>query len=187
MSAATRIATPYAKSLLDLARDRNEIDAVKLDMEHLKRSSENDDLANLMRSPIVSGDKKQGIFEALFPGYHEISKAFVRIVTDKGREAALPEIAEAFLRLYRVERKISQLKITSAAPLSPVAIEKIKAKLTVRGLIENTVELEEIVDPTLIGGFVVEVGDRLYDASAKTQLDTLRKGFSSNLYVNNLR
>lgn len=187
MSAATRIATPYAKSLLDLARDRHEIDAVKLDMEHLKASSENEDLANLMRSPVVSAEKKQAVFEKLFPGYHEISKAFVRIVTDKGREGALPEIADAFLRLYRVERKISQLKITSAAPLSPVAVEKIKAKLTVKGLIENTVELEQVVDPGLIGGFVIEVGDRLYDASAKSQLDTLRKGFSGNLYVNNLR
>ena len=187
MSAATRIATPYAKSLLDLARDRNEIDAVKLDMEHLKASAENEDLLNLMRSPIVSGAKKQAIFERLFGGHHEISKAFVRIVTDKGREAALPEIAAAFLELFRVERKISVLKITSAAPLSDVAVEKIKAKLTVKGLIENTVELEQVVDPSLIGGFVVEVGDRLYDASAKSQLDTLRQGFTGNLYVNNLR
>ena len=187
MSAATRIATPYAKSLIDLARDRQEIDAVKADMEHLSASAENPDLRNLMSSPVISGEKKQAVFDRLFPGYHEISKAFIRIVTDKGREEALPEIAVAYLNLYREEREISVLKITSAAPLSEVAVEKIKAKLTVKGLIHNNVELHREIDPELIGGFIVEVGDRLYDASAKTQLETLRKGFSGNLYVNNLR
>ena len=187
MSAATRIATPYAKSLIDLARERQEIDAVKADMEHLRTSAENADLRNLMQSPVVTGEKKQAVFDRLFPGYHEISKAFIRIVTDKGREGALPEIATAYLDLYREEREISVLKIRSAAPLDEVAIERIKAKLTVKGLIHNRVELHQEVDPELIGGFVVEVGDRLYDASAKTQLETLRKGFTGNLYVNNLR
>ena len=187
MSAATRIATPYAKSLIDLARDRQEIDAVKLDMEHLRASAENEDLRNLMSSPVISGEKKQGVFDRLFPGYHEISKAFIRIVTEKGREEALPEIATAYLDLYRRERKISVLKLTSAAPLSEAAVEKIKAKLKAKGLIHDNVELHREVDPELIGGFVVEVGDLLYDASAKTQLASLRKGFTGNLYVNNLR
>lgn len=187
MSTATRIATPYAKSLLDLARERNEIDAVTMDIRHLVESSKNEDLRNLMSSPVISADKKQRVFESLFGGYHTITKSFIRIVTDKGRESALPEIGAAFMEIFRTERNISTVVVTSAAPLEASAIERIKAKLTAEGLASSNIELEERIDPTLIGGFVVQVGDRLYDASVKSQLATLRKGFSSNLYVNNLR
>ncbi len=187
MSAATRIATPYAKSLLDLARDQGEIDAVTTDVRHLALSSKNEDLRNLMASPVVSGDKKMKVFDQLFTGYHKITKAFIQIVTDKGREEALPEIAEAFMALFRKERNISTVKITSAAPLTDAAVDRIKAKLTTEGLASDHIELERVIDSSLIGGFVVEVGDRLYDASAKSQLDTLRKEFTGNLYLPNIR
>ncbi len=187
MSAATRIATPYAKSLLDLARDQGQIDAVTADVRHLAASSKNEDLRNLMASPIVTGDKKLKVFDQLFGGYNKITTAFIKIVTDKGREEALPEIAEAFMALFREERNISIVKITSAAPMTDEAIDRIKTKLVMGGLSNNDIELERVVDPSLIGGFVVEVGDRLYDASAKSQLATLRKEFTGNLYVNNIR
>ncbi len=187
MSAATRIATPYAKSLLDLARDQGEIDAVTADVRHLAESSKNEDLRNLMASPVISGDKKLKVFDRLFGGYHHITRSFIKIVTDKGREEALPEIADAYMALFREERDISIVRITSAAPMTDAAIERIKAKLTIQGLASTHIELERVVDPSLIGGFVVEVGDRLYDASAKSQLATLRKEFTGNLYVNNIR
>ena len=187
MSAATRIATPYAKSLLDLARDREAIDAVMADIEHFRTSARNEDLRNLLASPVISADKKLNVFNALFGGYHPITKGFIDIVTSKGREAALVEIGDEFMRIYRQERNITVVKLTSAAPLETVQVERIKSKLVADGLSTNNIELEQRVDASLIGGFVVEVGDRLYDASAKAKLNTLRKEFTGNPYLNNIR
>ena len=187
MSAATRIAAPYAKSLMDLARDRGEIETVTKDIEHFGTAAKNRDFALLLDSPIVTADKKVRVMDALFGGYSEITSKFLRIVVSKGREAALPEIAAEFMRLYRLERHISQVKITSAAKLDDATIERIKAKLKAGGLIEDNVELEEVIDPELLGGFVLEVGDRLYDASARHQLQTLRKEFTDSSYQRNIR
>ncbi len=187
MSAATRIATPYAKSLLDLARDRDAIDAVTIDIEHFRTSVRNEDLRNLLASPIISSDKKQRVFDALFGGYHEITRGFIRIVTDKNREAALSEIADEFMRIYREERKITVVKVTSAAPLLPEQLARIQQKLVDDGLATSNIELEQSVDPELLGGFVIEVGDRLYDASARAKLATLRKEFTGNPYLKSIR
>ena len=187
MSVATRIAAPYAKSLLDLARERGAIDAVTRDVEHFLASTANEDLRNLLASPIVSSDRKLKVFDALFGGYDAITRAFLRIVTEKGRESALVEIAAEYMRLYRRERAITPVRVSSAAPLAPEQVERIKSKLVGAGLSTATIELESVVDPSLIGGFVVEVGDRLYDASAKAKLATLRKEFTGNPYVRNIR
>ena len=187
MSAATRIATPYAKSLRDVARDRNSIDAVTTDMEHFAESAKNRDLRVMLSSPVISADKKQKVIDALFGNYHDISKAFLRIVIDKHREEALPEIAHEYMRIYREERGITSVKITSATQLDDAAIEAIKKKLKADGLIGEHVELETVVDESLLGGFVLEVGDRYYDASARKQLDVLRKEFTGNPYQKNIR
>ena len=187
MSAATRIATPYAKSLLDLARERGSIEAVTADMEHFATAVQNRDLRVMLKSPVISAEKKQKVMDALFGNYHEISKSFLRIVVDKHREEALPEIAGEYIRIYREEKGISEVKITSATALGDSAIERIKDKLRADGLIGERVELETVVDPALLGGFILEVGDRYYDASARQQLDVLRKEFTGNPYQKNLR
>lgn len=187
MSASTRIATPYAKSLLDLARERGQIDAVTADMEHFGASMSNRDLKVMLKSPVISGEKKLKVMDALFGNYNEITKAFLRIVTNKHREDALPDIATEYMRILRKEKGISQVKITSAAPLEASAIASIQAKLQVDGLATDKIEMETVVDPALIGGFIIEVGDRYYDASARAQFNTLRKEFTGNPYQKKLR
>ena len=187
MSAATRIATPYAKSLLDLARERGSIDAVTADMEHFAESVKNRDLHVMLKSPVITAEKKQKVMAALFPNYNEVSKAFLRIVVDKHREEALPEIATEYMRIYREERGITQVKITSATTLDEAALREIQDKLRTDGLIGDNVELTTEVDESLIGGFILEVGDRYYDASARHQLEVLRKEFTGNPYKNNIR
>ena len=188
MAADSRIAGRYAKSLLDLARERGQLDAVTADVRHFQESAQNRDLQLLLASPIVSTAKKQGVLEALFgKTYQELTRAFLRIVTDKRREAALPAIADEYLRQYKEQQGISTVRLTSAAPLGDAAVEAIKAKLRAEGLTTDKVELERAVDPELIGGFVLEVGDRYYDASARSQLRTLRKEFTGNPYQKNLR
>ena len=184
---AQRIAGRYAKSLIELAISQGKLDAVTENVRHFKTSVANRDLQLLLASPIVSTAKKQKALEALFGDYDELTRAFLRIVTDKRREEALPAIADEYLAQYRAHRDISTVTVTSAAPLDEAAVASIKSKIAAQGLATGTIELTRKVDPALLGGFVLEVGDRLYDASVKHQLDTLRKEFTGNPYQKNLR
>lgn len=185
--ADSRIAGRYAKSLLDLARERGRVDEVTESMRALKVAVENRDFRVLLASPVVSTDKKQAVIRAITAGYDEITSKFLGIVTSKRREEAIPAIVEEYLRQYRELKKISVVRLTSAAPLSDAAVDSIKEKLIARGLTNPTIQLVREVDPALIGGFILQVGDKLYDASARAKLTTLRKEFTGNPYERALR
>ncbi len=186
MSSATRIAGRYAKSLIELAQDRGDLEAVTEDIRNFQVAVKNRDLHVMLKSPVIPAHKKQGVIDALFGSYQEITRAFFRIVVDKHREEALPEIADAYLEQYREGKGISVVTLTSATPLEPKAVQDIKDKLLAQGMTGETIELTQTIDPALLGGFVLQVGDQLYDASARTQLNTLRKEFTGNPYVSNI-
>lgn len=184
---AQRIAGRYAKSLIELAQEQGKLDAVTENIKHFQASVQNRDLQLLLASPIVSTPKKQAALSALFGNYDELTSAFIKIVTNKRREEALPAIADEYLAQYRAMKGISTVKLTSATPLEQSAVDAIKSKLVAQGLTTANIELEQEVDPELLGGFVLEVGDRFYDASAKAQLATLRKEFTGNPYEKAIR
>lgn len=181
-----RIAGRYAKSLLDLAVEQGKVDAVKDDLTHFVEALENRDLYLLVKSPIVSTDKKQSIFKEIFgKSYGELTNAFFNIIMRKGREAYLPEIASEFLAMYNAHKGITAVTIKTATVLSDVAMADIKAKLLESSITADDLEVETVVDPDLIGGFVLQIGDNLYDASIAHKLDALRKTFKDNSYVAN--
>jgi F-type H+-transporting ATPase subunit delta len=180
----TRIASRYAKSLLDLAVDRGEADAVLADIQGFKKALESKDLLNLVKSPIINTGKKKEIFSVLFKDkFNPTTFAFTDIVLKKGREAYLPAVADEFIAQYHQMKKISSARLTVAAEISDAKLEEIKAKLLDSNITLDNVDLEVHVDPSIIGGFIIEIGDNLYDASARHKLEKLRKEFVRNDYV----
>jgi F-type H+-transporting ATPase subunit delta len=109
--------------------------------------------------------------------------AFFNILLTKGREAYLPDIAVTFLAQYKKMKHISTVKLITANPLEEGALDAIKAKLVESTTTEDKVEISVEVDPDLIGGFVIEFEDNIYDASVSTKLDELKKGFRDNKYI----
>lgn len=181
---AIRIASRYAKSLLDLAAERGELDAVLSDMQGFIKALENKDLINLVKSPIINTGKKRDIFAALFKEkFHNTTFAFTDLVLNKGRESYLPAIADNFIAQYNEMIKVSSATITVASALSDTQLNDIKAKLLESKITLDNVDLDVKIDPSILGGFVIEIGDRLYDASAKHKLEKLRKEFTRNDYV----
>ena len=183
-----RLATRYAKSLLDLAVEQNQVEAVLTDMQLLDAiCQQNREFANLLRSPIINADKKQQIIDAIIG--HRISpltKAFVTLLVSKGRELNLPEIARAFLTQYKVMKNIKTVRLTTAAPLNDAVKEKIRAK-ALSSLQNSTVEIEEKVNPDLIGGFILEMDDKLFDASIRRDLNDVKTQFLKNIYISQIR
>ncbi|MEM9859356.1 MAG: ATP synthase F1 subunit delta [Bacteroidota bacterium] len=179
-----RIASRYAKSLLSLADEKGVLDKVKEDMHlFLKVCEQNRDLLLLLKNPIVKHDKKRAILEAIFKGkVNELTLAIFDIITKKNREAVLPEIAVEFGHQYNAYKGIQEASVTTAVPLSKdlkAEIEKLVKKIST----QSDVELKEIVDEDIIGGYILKVADRQIDDSIKSKLKALELKFSQNPYI----
>jgi F-type H+-transporting ATPase subunit delta len=179
----TRVSHRYAKSLMDLALEKGQLEAVKEDMQLvLSVIRENHELGVMLRSPVLKTDKKQDILKAVFSGKIGIlSTEFIDIITRKRRESELAAIAESFLTQYKHHKNILTAVITSASGLD----DKLRAEVMkiVKGATSSEVELVEKVDKSLIGGFVLRVGDQQVDASILRQIRNLDRNFSDNPYV----
>lgn len=178
----TKVASRYAKSLIGLAQEQNLLEQVKKDMELiLSTCRSTKEFQLLLKSPIIKGDKKVAIFkEALGSLVSNLTLSFVEILTRKGREIYLEGIAAEYIRQYKEIKQIVTAKVVTAVPLDENLRNKIAA------IIKNNasfVEIEEKVDPSIIGGLIITVGDRQVDASIAGKINALRKDFSKNLYV----
>ncbi|MFM7218101.1 MAG: ATP synthase F1 subunit delta [Bacteroidota bacterium] len=180
----TKVAKRYAKSLIDLSREKGVLDAVNDDMTLLVSVCEaNRDLALLLGNPIISADKKLSVLKAVFGNgrVSELSLAFFDIITRKGRESHLVGIAKEFVSQYKKSKGIETAVVTTAAGLDDNLRKEVYR--TVRESMKSEVELVEKVDKDLIGGFVLRVGDKLYDASVASELRKLAREFSSNPFI----
>lgn len=180
---AKRIADRYAKSLIDLASESGKLDRVLEDINAIAGALRHRDFYLLLKSPIINADKKSRIFHTLFEGkFDDITVGFFDIILRKGRETYLPEISEAFIDQYNEINKITSVQLTTAIPLGDDKLEVIKSKIVESETTFPNIDLKTKVDPNIIGGFVIEFGDKLYDASVAHQLDLLKKKFSKNTY-----
>lgn len=179
-----RLASRYAKSLLDLAIEKNSLDATLRDMQQLHAiCSASHEFDLMLRSPVIKGDKKMSILKAVLKdqSMSELTMAFINLLVHKGREMFLSEIATAFINSYNELKHIKTVKLTTATPVSDAVKESIKAK--VAGFMPgDTMNLETKVDESLIGGFVLEIGDKLLDASVLKSLNDVRSRIIDHTY-----
>jgi F-type H+-transporting ATPase subunit delta len=178
---ATAVARRYGKSLLSLSKEQNAVEAVEQDMRVLAEAvRDNRELAAVLSSPVVRPEKKEAIVSSVFSGAHSLTAAFLAQLARKGRAGLLQDMANAFLALVREERGVVQAEVTTAVPLDDARRSEIQ---TLIGKIhEGGVELSEKVDPHLIGGFKLRVGDRMIDASVFQSLRTMHRNLTNNPY-----
>ncbi|WP_242926101.1 ATP synthase F1 subunit delta [Pontibacter vulgaris] len=181
-----RVASRYAKSLIELAEEKGILEQVQNDMKLFSATVQgNRDFQLLLRNPIVKSDKKQAIINGIFKGkVQEMTLAFFNIVARKNRESVLEFIAEEFQKQYNEIKNIQRASVTTATPLSAELRNELGQRLATQT--GKFIELEEIIDPTLIGGFVLRVGDKQIDSSVKYNLRKLKNNFKDNPYINKL-
>ncbi len=171
---SSKVASRYAKSLLEIAIEQKNIDSVLGDMMFLLEiNNQSKDLELLIQSPIVKADKKIEIFEKIFEQFEEVSMSFVRLITKNGRENLLPEIATSFDALVKEHKGIVPVTLISAKKLDDQTKKSILDKVS--SSVEGTIEVNEILDESLIGGFVVRMGDTQIDASISSQFNNLKQ------------
>lgn len=170
----TKSASRYAQALLELAIDTNNVDAIQDDMNFfLSTVLENRELELLLSSPIVKADKKVDILNAVFTQFNDITKNFVALIAKNGREVLLPQIAMSYGAKVKEHKGIVPITITTATKLDEEVRAQILAK--VGASIKGELEVEEKIDESLIGGFVVNMGDKQLDASVSRQFKDLKQ------------
>lgn len=171
---STKSAARYAKALLELSQEQNKMDVVESNMlDIVKASNDTHDFQVFLNSPIIKADKKVSVMNQLFSNFDSLSMSFLELITKNGREGLIAEIANSFLVQLKELRGIVPVSITSATPLDSKTKEVILTKL--KATINGQLEVEEIIDNALIGGFVIRMGDKQIDSSVASQLKRMKQ------------
>ena len=150
-----KISGRNAKSILDLAQDNNQLEAVYQDMLTFANVSENRDFALMLKSPVIKADTKIQIVRSLLSGkINALTQSFVELLINKGRESILAEICVAFIEQYKVKNKVRTAILTTATQMDQTQL------------------------------FIFEMGDQQYDSSAKRQVDLMKKNLYDKSYIN---
>ncbi len=183
-----RLAGRYAKSLIDLSKERGELETVFADMQWLQAVCKSSrDFVAVLNSPVITSDKKEKILEAVTDGnVTELTTSFNRLLLKKHREINLPEIVNAFISQYKAFKKIYVVKLTTASTVSEEVKKQIIDRVKKTSAMEH-IELETYVDEKLIGGFVLQTGDNLVDASIAYDLKQITRQFENNDFIYKLK
>lgn len=172
---ASEAAARYAHAVFDLAKDANALDAVEQDFAKFAAAwKESADLRSVARSPLIGPDEKAAALSAVAAklGLSDLGRKLIGVAAKNRRAAELPGIAATYRSLVARQRGARQVEIVSARALG--AGEKSAIIEALGKSLGAKVEAETSVDESLIGGFVVRVGSRQFDASIKAKLDALR-------------
>lgn len=179
-----RAASRYSKALLSLSLEQNAIEEVYADMQAISNAcNDSDELRVLLNSPVVKADKKEEILLEIFKGMHSLTELFVKILVRKRREGLLHGIAAHYIEDYKKHKNILTAELRTTYPMDKELRDTIKAKI--KGNFSK-VEINETIDPDLIGGFILRIDDQQIDTSLRSKLEEIRQEFSKNEYISQL-
>ena len=165
----------YARALFDLANETGTLPAVAADIAALRRMrADSADLRSLLASPAFTAADKARALAALAAkaNFSETTQKFLGLLAGNGRAAALPEAVAAFEALHAAARSAVAAVVTTAAPMTAAQSKGVAEAL--RAALGKAPEIETRVDPALLGGIRVRVGSKLFDASLRSKLDSLK-------------
>jgi F-type H+-transporting ATPase subunit delta len=173
----------YAKALFEFSSEKNQIEETFQDLELIDEVlEENRQLRLLMKSPVVFGDKKLKVINQIFENkISKVTRTFIEILIKKRREEYLHGIAQSYIDIYRESKHIKLATVTSAQPLDDSLRKQLIDILEVQT--GFSILLEEIVDPEILGGLIVQIQGVKFDDSIKKKISNLRREFNINEYI----
>lgn len=170
-----RVASRYAKSMLNLAIEQKLEDKIRDDMQLIADTcEENRSLVVILKNPVIKFDKKMNILRKLFEGkVNPLVIRFLELMSRKNRANLLPDIARVWIDFYNEHKNIVKANITSAAPLTSEARKKVLEAVTAKT--GKKVMLEEKIDKDIIGGYILNIKDEQIDSSISGKLNALRR------------
>lgn len=177
--AGARAAIRYAKAVLDLANDQNIADAVNNDMRLVEDTiAGSKDLSDMLQSPIVRPSVKKAALLEIFKAANSTTVNLIDTLITNKRINILGEVASKYNQLYDELRGSEVATVTTAVPLTDSLKATVLSK--VKELTGKEVDVNNVIDESIIGGFILRVGDIQYNASIANQLNKLKREFTLN-------
>jgi len=177
----SRAAIRYAKAVLEIATQSSISDKIFAEMQTIAKTiASNQELKDFLNNPIIKQDGKKAALLEIFNTGSEVTNNLINLLVDNKRSNLLQSVAENYIALHNQQKGAVTAIVTTAIPLD----EKLKAKVLakVKELTHATdVTLESKVDPAIIGGFILRIGDLQYDASIANHFEKLKKEFSTSI------
>lgn len=162
----------YADAAFELARESGSVDAWQRDLDALATALRDPELRGLVEHPAVPFADKERVLRRVVTGVGEQPLALVLLMVRRGRPGAIDAMVARFEELVRRDRGVALAEVRTALPLDDGQRDDLVQRL--RELTGEKIEINEVVDESLIGGIAVRIGDRLYDASVRNRLERLR-------------
>ncbi len=175
----SRAAIRYAKAVLSLSTDLKQADKVNEDMQLIASTiNESKELQSLLKSPVVKSKIKKSALLAVFSNINKTSQSLINQLIENKRLPLLSEVAKQYTILFDLSKGIQIAKVTTAIPLTKDLEQKVLAK--VKEITGKNVTLKNTIDPSIIGGFILRVGDKQFDASISGKMNNLRRELINN-------
>ncbi|CAD0006252.1 MULTISPECIES: ATP synthase F1 subunit delta [Flavobacterium] len=176
--ASTRAAIRYAKAILDLANSKGVAEAVNNDMKSIASAIEtNTELSTFIQNPTTKVEVKESALLEVFADVNGVTKGLFHLLFENKRFEILEAIALEYSKVFDEGNGIEVAKITTAIPMDAALEAKVLAKVAT--LSDKKITIENIVDPTIIGGFILRIGDQQYNASVANRLQVLKRELSN--------
>jgi F-type H+-transporting ATPase subunit delta len=177
--AGARAAIRYAKAVLSLASDEKTADAVNTEMKLIANTiSQSKDLSDALKSPVVSSSIKKSVLLEVFKDSNKITLNLIDTLISNNRIDILGDVAEKYNQLFDKSKGIELATVTTAVALTDDLKKKVLAKA--KELTGKDIEVENVIDESIIGGFILRIGDIQYNASITNQLSKLKREFILN-------
>ena len=176
----SKVAKRYAQGLLNFTQESGNTDSVFTEMgDILKTIEKSKELQSFFASPIIDVKKKVSIALEIFKDFSPVTKSMLQLIIKQGRESQMQNIAQEYINKVEDMNGVQRITITSASALSSENISNIlKSSELVNH--DNKFDVKSIINPEILGGYILRVGDQQVDASVKSKLSKLKKEFQLN-------
>lgn len=169
------VAKRYAEALFQLAQAHNSVDAVTADMAEIKKVlADNKELNVLLVSPQIPAAQKRQMFDTIFAGAQQIVLNALKVILDKGRINELPEIVNEFMTIAYNASGAAEAVVYSTTTLTEDELNRISTTFAQK-VGKTTLHITNEIDPSLLGGIKVQVGNLIYDSTIATKLENLKR------------
>ena len=174
----TRAAIRYAKAILEIADSKGVASKVSADMTLIAATlSGNAELTHFIQNPLIKTDIKKNVVLEVFANVNEVTQSLFHLLLENKRFEILEAIAVEYNKLFDIMNGVEIAKVTTAFPMDEVLQAKVLAKIATFS--NKKVTIENTIDASIIGGFILRIGDKQYNASVANRLQVLKRELSN--------
>lgn len=179
-----KIVSRYARSLIEISVERDQLESTIENAKFFQEIAKLRDFRNLLLNPVIKPDVKLKVFEKIFKDQvNDFFYKFMQLVIRKGRESILPEIADEILDQYKTMMMVTDIQLTTASKLDPDFMERLNESLIKSSITAEKLEFRTKVNKDIIGGFIIQIEDKLIDSSVRKKLKSIENEIIEKRFI----